>query len=79
MWNSKISRLEGAIMEFWGFEATYFMDIQLGKSNSQLILPKYISLHVNSALLFFSLDWPVTKNQILNTKWQPKVFVVVST
>ena len=28
--------------------------------------------------MFFSLDWPVGKNQILNTECQPKFFVVGS-
>ena len=57
---------------FWWFmyvlgiiELRYFKALYCFESQSML-------------LMFFSLDRPVTKNQILNTKYLPTFFVVVS-
>ena len=32
--------LEGAVKEFWGLQATYFLDIELRKSTTKSILPR---------------------------------------
>ena len=43
--------VEWAIKEFWGFEATLFLHIDLWKSTSILILPRFICLNLSKVAL----------------------------
>ena len=40
-----------AIVEYWGFEATLFVDMKLRKSKSKSILTKFICFHLLSFML----------------------------
>ena len=54
-----------------------FMDIQTFNQLLQAFTISYLNVKM-SYVFFFSLKWPVTKNQLLNTKFQPKCFVIVA-
>ena len=50
------SRLEGAIEEFWGFEPTLFINLELRKCTSKFIV--WVKMNNNDKWLFYDHFWP---------------------